>query len=536
MSYDQSKIGRPWKGYYITAYGIAVKHGFQGSELEWLETLVGPEGGQGPVGDAAGFGALSASVDDTSGTPEVQVAADGPNTAKNISFTFTGLKGQKGETGDTGNDGLSVGSIVKTGGTSGPGTTDTYTAYLTDGSAVGTINVYNGKDGQDGQGTGDFKADGTVPMAGNLQMGGNRITGVGSAQEETDAVNKGDLEEAIAGVTITTDASPTEGSVNPVQSGGVYSALSNKADLTLSNLTNPQQALANLGAAPNQNLALNGNFKILHDGSPVCYKFIGNTSVEIQDDGTVKLTNTAGATALWWIEQDFELDKWPVGTTLTVTALVKVPQNGPTVTLQSKSTTNAWGGNASSKNTGDWELLTYQTTLQAPLTSPQVNGFGLVTHGEASADDYIEVKVFKIEKSISQTAAYKNSDGEWVPFETDYWDELPRCQRNFLVLNPQKKDWVFFGQGNALEATRCFIAVPTPVTMRTTPVVSYTDGLCLRNGKTYIPVTGISVYRYVENAVILNALATGLTVGAQYDLLYNGQTNTVGQLILNAMP
>ncbi len=28
-----------WKGYYLTAYGIAVKHGFQGSEEEWLEYL-----------------------------------------------------------------------------------------------------------------------------------------------------------------------------------------------------------------------------------------------------------------------------------------------------------------------------------------------------------------------------------------------------------------------------------------------------------------------------------------------------------------
>lgn len=33
-----------WKGYYITAYGIAVKHGFTGTEEEWLESLVGEDG------------------------------------------------------------------------------------------------------------------------------------------------------------------------------------------------------------------------------------------------------------------------------------------------------------------------------------------------------------------------------------------------------------------------------------------------------------------------------------------------------------
>ncbi len=32
-----------WKGYYLTAYGIAVKHGFKGSEEEWLESLEGKD-------------------------------------------------------------------------------------------------------------------------------------------------------------------------------------------------------------------------------------------------------------------------------------------------------------------------------------------------------------------------------------------------------------------------------------------------------------------------------------------------------------
>ena len=35
MSY--TKIGTEWRGYYITAYGIAVKHGFIGTEEEWRD-------------------------------------------------------------------------------------------------------------------------------------------------------------------------------------------------------------------------------------------------------------------------------------------------------------------------------------------------------------------------------------------------------------------------------------------------------------------------------------------------------------------
>ena len=42
--YGQSKIGEPWRGYYITAYGIAVKHGYTGTEEEWLASLRGDTG------------------------------------------------------------------------------------------------------------------------------------------------------------------------------------------------------------------------------------------------------------------------------------------------------------------------------------------------------------------------------------------------------------------------------------------------------------------------------------------------------------
>ena len=31
-------------GYYFSAYGIAVKNGYKGTEKEWLESLIGPQG------------------------------------------------------------------------------------------------------------------------------------------------------------------------------------------------------------------------------------------------------------------------------------------------------------------------------------------------------------------------------------------------------------------------------------------------------------------------------------------------------------
>ena len=39
-----------WPGYYISSYGIAVKHGFVGTEEEWLQTLKGEPGAPGTQG------------------------------------------------------------------------------------------------------------------------------------------------------------------------------------------------------------------------------------------------------------------------------------------------------------------------------------------------------------------------------------------------------------------------------------------------------------------------------------------------------
>lgn len=41
--------GLPWEGYYYSAYGIAVKHGYPGTEYEWLESLKGRDGVDGNI-------------------------------------------------------------------------------------------------------------------------------------------------------------------------------------------------------------------------------------------------------------------------------------------------------------------------------------------------------------------------------------------------------------------------------------------------------------------------------------------------------
>ena len=160
----------------------------------------GDQGIQGVPGVAAGFGTPTATVDDNVGTPGVTVQASGPDTAKVFSFAFVNLKGETGAQGirgEKGDPGTSVQSIQRTSGTGAAGTTDTYTMYDSEGEVIGTFTVYNGSNGT---GSGDFMANGTVPMTGQLNMGGNKITNLGAPGADTDAVRKSDLDAVAAEV------------------------------------------------------------------------------------------------------------------------------------------------------------------------------------------------------------------------------------------------------------------------------------------------------------------------------------------------
>ena len=95
-----------------------------------------------------------------------------------------------GSPGSPGAPGTKVARVERTSGTGAPGTTDTYTMYDSEDTDIGTFTVYNGSDGT---GSGDFKADGTVPMTGNLQMGSNKVTGMADGTEDTDGATVGQV-------------------------------------------------------------------------------------------------------------------------------------------------------------------------------------------------------------------------------------------------------------------------------------------------------------------------------------------------------
>ena len=152
---------------------IGVPQGIQGDKGETGET-----GATGPQGVSV----TNATVNED-GDLMITLSSGSPINAGSV----IGPQGIQGEVGPTG---ASVDRIERTSGTGAPGTTDTYTVYLTNGQTGGTFQVYNG---QNGTSTGDFMASGIVPMTGDLNMGGHKITNLGAPTNANDAVRQADL-------------------------------------------------------------------------------------------------------------------------------------------------------------------------------------------------------------------------------------------------------------------------------------------------------------------------------------------------------
>ena len=197
---------------------IGVPQGIQGDKGDPGET-----GSTGPQGVSI----TNATVNED-GDLVITLSAGEPINAGSV----IGPQGIQGEVGPTG---ASVDRIERTSGTGAPGTTDTYTVYLTDGKTGGTFQVYNGSNGT---GSGDFMADGSVPMTGDLQMGGHAVTGMADGTESTDGATVGQLagkldspDGGTAGqvLTKTADGSAWENAPSGLPDGGTEGQMLYKA-------------------------------------------------------------------------------------------------------------------------------------------------------------------------------------------------------------------------------------------------------------------------------------------------------------------
>ena len=664
-------VGRRWIGYYLTAYGLAVKHGFVGTEKEWLESLIGTDGksvdlryneetntlqwrhqdaeeewadlldistlqtqivaetladanaakiaaeqantqAQGAKQSSAASarqaadsavqakGSADAALDsataaakseqsakDYAGKPPI-VQGDTWHTwnADSQSYTDTGIKasltpkgeyspdtaytaldvvgyegsswlalqdvtgvapaegeswmllakkgdrgeqgiqgkqgiqGETGGPGPTGPQGASFTRLEKTAGTGAPGTIDTYTAYNSEGQAAGTVQVYNG---MDGTGAGDFKADGTVPMTGDLQMAQHKVTGVADATEDGDAVNKGQMDAALEGVTVTTDAAPTEDSTNPVQSGGVFDALAGKADLTLSNLSNRQRALRNIGGRPNRNLLDN-------------WYFVGGGS---QQGGGQFPINQRGQTS--YSGNGYGIDRWRIGSSgiLTISAdYIEFSSNdaemrnleqqsnnlSPGIYTLSFIVANGGGANVLCGHDGSYSSVHIdgdQTQLVL-VTFTKVDSAPVTTYLQ-TANKTVKVYAAKLELGPTQTLAYQDEDGNWKLLEQPDPLELLKCQRyQFTFANAMRI------RASRITNSEINFFIPLPTGLRTTPTIVNAQNLQVYSPTGGAAQTGFAFSCPSGSAAFGNGVtivATKSSHGLQDAVLY---TNTPG--------
>lgn len=280
------------------------------------------------------------------------------------------------------------------------------------------------------------------------------------------------------------------------------------ANLDLSNLTDYQRALHNIGGRPNRNLLINhymigtgdpGSFPINQKGQKIytpdwnqyafdMWSVEANQELKVEiKDGFVTLTNTSSDKLLQFkqlIPANMLLD----GETYTLSIYAKAvsgsvkfqigmtdpPYTGVCITdPKANDIVSATVGALPQVTSGGWKAMCY-------------------LYPEAS----ITMADQKLEHGPIQTLGCKDDDGNIHLFETpDYGETLARCQRYGLFSGTSDLNAVPLSIGQAF--------LPTPVTMRAKPVIVGTP--VVYNADTNSEVAGalVSVINVKQNGVVL---------------------------------
>lgn len=197
-------------------------------------------------------------------------------------------------------------------------------------------------------------------------------------------------------------------------------------------------------------------------------------------------------------------------------------QNG--ITAAYTGSVNAINGSNATLTT-TWQRFTFTATLNTNITEMNIT-INSTYSGTAGAADYYEITGVQIDLG-SVALPYR-------PYGGTYQQELAACQRYFNRYNSQGLSYAYIGVGFGASTTAARIAVPFPVTMRTTPTVT-SSNLMVQDNVTITAVTGVAVVNNQTNAqvgYVEATVAAGLTQFRPYQLQVNN--NTAGYLDYSA--
>lgn len=264
------------------------------------------------------------------------------------------------------------------------------------------------------------------------------------------------------------------------------------ADKTLSNLTDYQRALHNIGGRPNRNFLRNALFigggdagvlpvnqrgqKVYYNDSSIDgWKIIGNgeQKVEVQSDG-ILLTTTAqfGAYFLQMIDPG-DLAQLR-GKKVTLSSYLGDDTGFIGVMTVYVDDSYFTGISANSNDINFGTFIVPETALRMYVQ------FG------ASGVGTCKAKACKLEEGKIQTLGWKDSSGSVHLFETsNYGEELARCQRYLIVETAENEKL-----GTVYSSTSGVFTISTAVQMRTTPVLAelkgYEPKIALSDGSTVL--------------------------------------------------
>lgn len=337
------------------------------------------------------------------------------------------------------------------------------------------------------------------------------------------------------------DDAPTADSDNPVTSGGVHTALATKADLVEGKVKGEQLPERLVTHDPEREYS--GTLEINADKLEGHAAEYFATAEQFQRKPNPNLLdnwyfgnpiNQRGQTAYTISGKlTYTIDRWAANDGSTVS----IAGNGLNLTIPESSLYQYTGISydefkllANRKATFSVltvsnELITVTvmlpTTIDAIKSLATAKGrnisIGISVHTSKSP---LFVRIFqgtetllaaKLELGSEQTLAHQEN-GVWVLNEIpDYGEQLARCQRYQIKINSGP---VFTGRTYARDATNAVIFIPTPVTMRTNPNISFpgssTASAWYNNGQIHgtvgangvVSANGITAKMELENSNI----------------------------------